>query len=86
MISQSDIILVVLASIIGFISDKTGPQKYFYNYDKTIVIVDRKYQCPEYCGVDHCHSVYFKNKMTYGNNKMCIDESKLGKRIKKNKK
>ncbi len=77
---------MVLASIIGFISDKSGPQKYYYNYGEKIVIVDKKYQCPEYCSVDHCHSVYFKNKMKQNNNKMCIDKSKLGKRIKKNKK
>tara|TARA_Y100000593_G_C4078506_1_gene222725 strand:- start:234 stop:488 length:255 start_codon:yes stop_codon:yes gene_type:complete len=82
MISQSDLILVGLAFLIGYLNDTLGPQPYHYG-DK-IVIVDKKYQCPTYCDVHHNHSVYFKSD----SNRMVIDEKKLGKRykIKKNKK
>ena len=72
MISESDLIMVALAFLIGYIDDITGPQP--YHYQGEIVIVDRKYQCPTYCGVNHNHSVYY-NSLTNG---MVIDKNKLG--------
>ena len=65
--------------MIGYIDDITGPQP--YHYENQIVIVDKNYQCPTYCGVDHNHSVYFINE----SNGMIIDESKLGKKYKEKK-
>ena len=75
MISQSDLIMVVLAFLIGYIDDVVGPQP--HPYKNQIVIVDKKYQCPSYCGVNHNHSVYYEG------NGMTIDKTKLGKRVKK---
>tara|TARA_B100000131_G_C17686288_1_gene438670 strand:- start:239 stop:493 length:255 start_codon:yes stop_codon:yes gene_type:complete len=80
MISESDLIMVALAFLIGYIDDVTGPQP--YHYGEEIVIVDKKYQCPTYCGVNHSHSVYFKNE-TIG---MFVDKEKLGKKYKEPKK
>ena len=80
MISQADLIMVVIAFAIGYIDDITGPQPYHYKGE--IVIVDKKYQCPTYCGVNHNHSVYYTNH-SIG---MVIDKSDLGKRYKPPKK
>ena len=79
MISTSDLIVVGLAFLIGFISDANSPQP--YHYKNQIVIVDKKYQCPSYCGVDHNHSVYFEGET----NGMVIDKNQLGKKVKKKK-
>jgi hypothetical protein len=79
MISQSDIIMIALAFAIGYIDDVTGPQP--YHYKNKVVIVDKKYQCPKYCGVNHNHSVYFEGE-TDG---MVVDKSELGKRYKEKK-
>ena len=49
--------MILIAFAIGYIDDVTGPQPHYY--ENEIVIVDKKYQCPTYCGVDHNHSVYF---------------------------
>ena len=65
--------------MIGYINDNTGPQP--YHYKNKVVIVDKNYQCPKYCGVDHNHSVYFEGEA----DGMVIDKSKLGKRVKKKK-
>tara|TARA_Y100000593_G_C4165726_1_gene264327 strand:- start:408 stop:620 length:213 start_codon:yes stop_codon:yes gene_type:complete len=65
--------------MVGYIKDSIGPQP--YHYKNKIVIVDEKYQCPKYCGVDHNHSVYFKGET----NGMVIDKSKLGKKYKEKK-
>jgi len=62
--------------MIGYINDNTGPKP--YHYKNQIVIVDKKYQCPNYCAIKHNHSVYFKGE----SNGMVIDESKLGKKVK----
>ena len=76
MISQSDLIAVVLAFLIGYIDDANGPKA--YHYKKQIVIVYEKYQCPTYCGVNHNHFVYY-NSLTNG---MVIDKNQLGDRYK----
>jgi len=80
MISQSDLIMVVLAFTIGYIDDVTGPQTHHYN--GKIVVVDKKYQCPIYCDVHHNHSVYYE-PVSRG---MIIDKNQLGKKVKKKKK
>ena len=70
--------MIILAFTIGYIDDVTGPQP--YHYQDTIVIVDKKYQCPKHCAVHHKHSVYYDG---YG---MTIDKNQLGKKVKKKKK
>ena len=42
-------------------------------------MVDKKYQCPKHCGVNHKHSVYFEGSG------MIIDKNQLGKKVKKKK-
>ena len=71
--------MLIIAVAIGYIDDVTGPQSYHYEHE--IVIVDKKYQCPTYCGVNHNHSVYFEGE-SIG---MIIDENQLGKRFKEKK-
>ena len=80
MISTSDLVMVGLAFLIGYLNDSLGPQA--YHYENQIVIVDKKYQCPTYCEVKHNHSVYFEDD----SNGMVIDKSKLGKKYKEKKK
>tara|TARA_Y100001970_G_C14109947_1_gene790290 strand:- start:127 stop:351 length:225 start_codon:yes stop_codon:yes gene_type:complete len=70
--------MIVIAFMIGYIDDITGPQEHYYK--DTIVVVDKKYQCPNYCKVHHYHSVYFEG------NGMVIEESDLGEKVKKKKK
>ena len=72
--------MVVLAFLIGYIQNNTGPQE--YEYQNEIVVVDKKYQCPTHCGVNHKHHVYF-NSDTNG---IIINEEELGKKIKSRKK
>ena len=72
--------MIGLAFIIGYIDDVTGPQSHHYN--GTVVIVDKKYQCPTYCGVEHHHSVYFKDH----SDGMVVEKSNLGKKYKPPKK
>jgi len=79
MISQSDLIMVVLAFAIGYIDDATGPR--LYHYEGSIVNVYKKYQCPKYCEINHPHFVYF-NSHTNG---IVIEKSLLGKKIKTKK-
>ena len=69
--------MVALAFTIGWIDNNTGPQP--YHYQDTIVVVDKKYQCPKHCAVHHQHSVYYDG---YG---MTIDKNQLGKKVKKKK-
>ena len=45
-------------------------------------MVNKKYQCPNHCKVNHPHNVYFSSE-TGG---IVIDEDRLGKRIKEKKK
>ena len=68
--------MVGLAFLIGYLNDTYGPHP--YHYKNQIVIVDKKYQCPNHCGVNHSHSVYFESD----SNGMVIDKSKLGKKVK----
>ena len=79
MITQSDLILVGLAFLIGYLNDTIGPQP--YHYKNQIVIVDKKYQCPKHCAIKHNHSVYFGNESSG----MIIDKNQLGKKYKKKK-
>ena len=60
MIDSSTILMLAIAIAIGYIDDVTGPQP--HHYKGGIVIVDKKYQCPTYCGIDHNHSVYYTNQ------------------------
>ena len=79
MISQSDLIVVGLCFLIGYIDDVVGPQP--HHYKNQIVIVDKKYQCPTYCKVNHSHHVYFE-----GNSfQMVIDKKQLGNKFKEKK-
>jgi hypothetical protein len=80
MISTSDLILIGLCFLIGFINDSIGPTA--YHYDNKIVIVDKNYQCPKKCGVNHNHSVYFEEESSG----MVVDKDKLGKKYKEKKK
>ena len=73
------IIIIGIASLIGFISDKVKPREYYY--EDRIVTVYKKYQCPKYCQVDHFHYVYFENLMDSSRG-MCIDKEKLGEKYK----
>tara|TARA_B100000131_G_C17982759_1_gene559303 strand:- start:227 stop:430 length:204 start_codon:yes stop_codon:yes gene_type:complete len=61
------------------INDNTGPQPYYYQDE--IVIVDKNYQCPKNCGVNHNHSVYYKS-LTNG---IVIDKNQLGEKFKEKK-
>ena len=79
MITQSDLILVGLAFLIGYLNDTYGPQP--YHYKNEIVIVDKNYQCPKNCGVNHNHSVYYNSH----ENGMVIDKNQLGKKFKEKK-
>tara|TARA_A100001391_G_scaffold135231_1_gene94024 strand:- start:300 stop:518 length:219 start_codon:yes stop_codon:yes gene_type:complete len=72
--------MVAIAFFIGYIQNNTGPQE--YEYKNEIVVVDKNYQCPTYCAVNHNHKVYF-NSETGG---MIINEDELGKKIKSQKK
>ena len=79
---ESTIAQIALAFLIGYLDDIYGPQP--HHYKNQVVIVDKKYQCPTYCGVNHNHSVYFESD----SNGMIVDENQLGERfkIKKNRK
>tara|TARA_Y100001938_G_C7932984_1_gene350303 strand:+ start:180 stop:434 length:255 start_codon:yes stop_codon:yes gene_type:complete len=77
---NDDLILLGIAILIGYVDDYNKPKK--YHYEDTIVMVNKKYQCPNHCKVDHPHNVYFSSE-TGG---IIIDEDKLGKRIKEKKK
>ncbi len=65
--------------MIGFIKDSVGPQP--HHYKNQIVIVDKKYQCPTYCAINHNHSVYFEPD----SNGMVVDKNQLGKKYKEKK-
>jgi len=73
------LIIIGIASVIGFVSDQTGPQEHYY--EGRIVSVYKKYQCPNYCQVDHFHYVYF-DSILVGHDRMCIDKEKLGEKYK----
>ena len=74
------IIIIVIAFTIGFVSDKIEPKEYYY--EDRIVTVYKKYQCPEYCQVDHFHYVYF-DSLIVEPGQMLIDKEKIGEEYKK---
>ncbi len=82
MISESDLIILVFAFLLGFISDSIGPQTYEYN--DGFIVIDSKYQCPIHCAVNHNHSAHYDKNITK-NHKMYVNQNDLGKKIKKNK-
>ena len=84
MISQADLVMIGIAFLIGYLDDIYGPQA--YHYQDEVVIVDRKYQCPVYCGVNHSHSVYYEEGSDSTSVGMTINKSKLGKKFKPLKK
>jgi len=73
------LIIIGIAVTIGFVNDKTKPQEYYYK--NGIVTVYKKYQCPNYCQVDHFHYVYF-DSILVGHDRMCVDKEKLGEKHK----
>ena len=73
------LIMVGILSVAGFVNEKTKPQEYYY--ENGIVTVYKKYQCPNYCQVDHFHYVYF-DSLLVGHDRMCIDKEKLGEKYK----
>ena len=74
------LIVLGIAFTIGFVSDKIKPKEYYY--EDRIVTVYKKYQCPEYCQVDHFHYVYF-DSIIVESGQMLIDKEKLGEEYKK---
>ena len=74
------IIIIGIAFTIGFISDATKPKEYYY--EDRIVTVYKKYQCPEYCQVNHFHYVYF-DSLIVEPGQMLIDKEKIGEEYKK---
>ena len=73
------LIIIGIAVVVGFVSDRTGPQEYYY--ENRIVTVYKKYQCPTYCEANHFHYVYFDSTIVE-EGQMCIDKDKLGERYK----
>ena len=53
--------------------------KRYYDDNQIIVEVNKGYQCPSHCKIDHHHSVYFTG------NGMTIDEEQLGSRYREKK-
>jgi len=78
---MSKLIMLGILSLVGFISNKNSPQEYYY--EDRIVSVYKKYQCPNYCKVDHFHYVYFDSLMM-GEGSMRIDKDKLREKYKDN--
>ena len=79
MISTSDLVMVMLAFLIGYIDDITGPQ--LHHYQDKIVNVYKNYQCPKYCEIKHPHFVYYNSPI----NGIVIKKSLLGKKVKQKK-
>ena len=75
--------IIVIASLIGIVNEKTKPKEYYY--ENRIVTVYDKYQCPIYCEVDHYHYVYYDSTIV-GEGNMCIDKFKIGKKYNPQKK
>ena len=67
-------IIIVIATLIGFISDKIKPKEYYY--EDRIVTVYKKYQCPKYCEVNHYHYVHYDSTIVHDDG-MIIDEKFL---------
>ena len=73
------IIVIGIAFLIGFVNDRIGPQEYYYK--NSIVSVYEKYQCPNYCKINHHHYVYYDSTIV-SNDGMLIDIDDLGERYK----
>ena len=73
------LIVILIASILGIVNEKTKPKEYYY--ENRIVTVYKKYQCPTYCEADHFHYVYFDSTIVE-EDQMYIDKEKLGERYK----
>ncbi len=73
-----DLTTILLALAIGYIDDIIVIGTKYY-YQDTIVEVNKKYQCPKHCDVNHYHSVYFTGEG------MIIDKNQLGKKYKEKK-
>ena len=71
---------MVLAFVTGYFTNEKGPRE--YHYQNEIVVVDKNYQCPTHCAIDHYHHVYFEGSSF----QMIINENDLGQKIKKKKK
>ena len=56
---NEDLVILALAFLIGLITDNSKPQE--YEYKSQIVVVDKNYLCPKYCGVKHNHHAYFNS-------------------------
>ena len=82
-VTLETLIIIGIAAVIGFVNEKTKPQEYYYK--DGIVTVYKKYQCPNYCQVDHFHYVYFDSLMV-NKGGMCIDKEKLGEKYKETNK
>tara|TARA_R100000008_G_C3501651_1_gene124035 strand:- start:146 stop:388 length:243 start_codon:yes stop_codon:yes gene_type:complete len=78
--TQGDLILIGIAFLIGIINDKYSPK--LYHYSDTKVVLNRKYQCPKYCKVNHYHNVYFDSESSG----MVVEKNKIGKKVKNEKK
>ena len=74
------IIILGIAISVGIVNDKTKPKEYYY--EDRIVTVYKKYQCPEYCQVNHFHYVYF-DSLIVEPGQMLIDKEKIGEEYKK---
>ena len=74
------IIILGIAITVGIVNDKTKPKEYYY--EDRIVTVYKKYQCPEYCQVNHFHYVYF-DSLIVEPGQMLIDKEKIGEEYKK---
>ena len=74
------IIVIIIAFTIGFVGDNINPKEYYY--ENRIVTVYKKYQCPEYCQVNHFHYVYF-DSLIVEPGQMLIDKEKIGEEYKK---
>lgn len=82
MLTKEDLILIGILTLIAFIGKKIEPQE--YHYGNNIVTVYKKYQCPNYCAVDHFHYVYFDSTLIEVG-RMYIDKDKLGEKYKGDK-
>ena len=76
------IIVIGIAFFIGFVNDQTKPK--MYHYKNSIVTVYKKYQCPNYCKINHYHYVYHDSTIVFESG-MLIDKDELGERYKPEK-
>ena len=74
------IIVIIIASTIGFVGDNINPKEYYY--ENRIVTVYKKYQCPKYCQTNHFHYVYY-DSLIVKQGQMLIDKERLGEEYKK---